>query len=461
MKIRYKIALMFMLLTALILLVLCSVIYFNSRSQQQRDFAKRLQNRALTVGSLYEKTMSGDSNLLSRVDSATFNRLGSERVIIFNAAYRNVYHFFRQQADSFPIPSTLIARAFTEGLLVENHGAQKLVALHYQPARQPIVITVSATDPVGEFNLKELRQNMLSGFIAALLLSFITGWLFSNSILRPLKDISQTVNAISATNIQKRLVTGRIKDEWEELKETFNNLFSRLQESFEIQGRFIANASHELSTPLTSINSQIEVLMSKPRDTEEYRRVLLSVHADILQLSTLTQQLLDIARTARGGSIQTSLVRMDELIMDLPSLLRRDSPDYTIKVYFEELPENELTCQVNGNYELLFSACRNMALNGCKYSPDHTVNIALQFADNNVILRFSNISTAIDPSELITIFQPFQRGSNASESAGHGLGLSLARRIVLLHKGEIKAEYHDQTITITATIPSAARNLVN
>ena len=103
-------------------------------------------------------------------------------------------------------------------------------------------------------------------------------------------------------------------------------------------------------------------------------------------------------------------------------------------------------------------ACRNMAMNGCKYSPDHTVDVLLSFADNNIILQFSNRSADMDPAELVTIFQPFQRGANAGDTEGHGLGLSLARRIVLLHKGEIKAAYNNQHVTITVTLPSAAMN---
>jgi two-component system sensor histidine kinase ArlS len=457
MKIRYKIAMVFMLLTALIMLVLCIIIYYNSRSQQQRDFAKRLQNRALTVGSLYDKSVSGDSTLLSRVDSATFNRLGAEMVNIYNDANENVYSFSRHHIGIKEVSPAIIQRAFKEGMVVEDDGDHKLLALHYQPSKFPTVVAISATDPAGELNLKELRQSLVSGFFAAILLSFFVGWFFSRSILLPLKDISHTVNALSATNIQKRLNTGKVKDEWEELKDTFNKLLGRLQESFEIQGRFIANASHELSTPLTSISSQIEVAMSKARTEEEYRRVLQSVQTDVVQLGVLTQHLLDIARTARGGSIQTSLVRMDELVMELPSVIRRESSDYTIKVFFQELPENELHCQVSGNYELLLSACRNMALNGCKYSPDHTVNIELSFVNNNVILQLSNISEQIDPSELATFFQPFQRGSNAADIEGHGLGLSLSRRIVLLHNGELKADYADHIITISVILPSAAK----
>ncbi|MBK9486046.1 MAG: hypothetical protein IPO01_12840 [Chitinophagaceae bacterium] len=89
---------------------------------------------------------------------------------------------------------------------------------------------------------------------------------------------------------------------------------------------------------------------------------------------------------------------------------------------------------------MLLSAFKNIAENGCKYATDHRVKISLSFIGNKIIVMFSNKSTALNPEELITIFQPFQRGVNAQDVNGYGLGLSLTRRIILLHKGEIKAE---------------------
>jgi signal transduction histidine kinase len=86
---------------------------------------------------------------------------------------------------------------------------------------------------------------------------------------------------------------------------------------------------------------------------------------------------------------------------------------------------------VDGNYELLLSAFQNIAENGCKYSPDHTVNISLSFIDGRIIVLFTNKAEAAGSIEMDTIFQPFQRGENATGAPGYGLGLSLTRRIIL------------------------------
>ncbi|MFX8988299.1 histidine kinase dimerization/phospho-acceptor domain-containing protein, partial [Acinetobacter baumannii] len=83
----------------------------------------------------------------------------------------------------------------------------------------------------------------------------------------------------------RRLAVTKPKDELNELALTFNDLMNRLQESFEIQRRFISNASHELSTPLTSISSQLEIILQSDRTNAEYKEVLLSVYEDVKQLT--------------------------------------------------------------------------------------------------------------------------------------------------------------------------------
>jgi two-component system sensor histidine kinase ArlS len=108
------------------------------------------------------------------------------------------------------------------------------------------------------------------------------------------------------------------------LSVTFNNLLHRLQESFEIQGRFISNASHELSTPLTSVINQIDVTLRKSRTNEEYLKVLQSVQSDAQHMTDLTQQLLVLARTSRGGALATMGIRIDEVIMELPGFIKKN-----------------------------------------------------------------------------------------------------------------------------------------
>lgn len=456
MKVRYKITFAFVLISVIMLAILFAVTYFSTISQQQKDFSKRLYNRALTVSYLYQKMHPGGYDLLSRVDSSTINLMGAETINIFDETNRQVYRFSHKNEDTVAVPRDFIEKTKQEGNASMVLDGKQLFAL-YRPADNPVVVVVTAVDISGKNNLRELLQNQVKTFIAGILLSFLAGWYFSKRILVPLQKLSGTVKEISATNIEKRLDKGAAKDEWYELTDTFNGLLSRLQESFEVQGRFIANAAHELSTPLTSIRSQIDVVLAKDRDKEAYRSVLEHVSFEVEHLGSLTHQLLNIARTARGGAIQTELVRVDELLMEMPGIIQKNSPEYTVELFFDELPENELRCMVNGNYELLLSALRNLTENGCKYASDDHVKISLSFVAGTIVIFFSNLSDTIDAAEVGELFQPFQRGSNAAGIKGYGLGLSLTKRIILLHKGEIKVEMTGlSTVVVTVILPSAA-----
>lgn len=445
-----------MLLTVIVLAALCAFVYYYTAAQREKDFTKRLRNRAATIASFLFKLPEKDFKLLSKLDSATSSLLAFENISIYNNRNQRIYRFAKNVTDTSAIDAELLNKARLDGQVNTTIGQRQSVALYYQESESPVVIVVSAVDENGILNLYDLRKSLQFALVAGIMLAFLSGWFFSKQLLNPISKISNKVTSISATNIEARLPTSVIEDEWNQLAVTFNNLLSRLQESFEIQGRFISNAAHEISTPLTSVSNQIDVILQKPRDNEEYVAVLQSVKADVRHMTSLTQQLLKLAQTARGGAIQTEPVRIDEVLMEIPLLLKKLSPLYLVKIYFDELPENEKLCTINGSYELLLSAFKNIAENGCKYATDQTVNISLSFIGNKIIVFFSNKSLAINPDELLTIFQPFQRGADTMNQKGYGLGLSLTRRIVLLHKGEIKAEMPEAgQFLVTVILPSS------
>lgn len=457
MKVRYKIAAAFMALTILVLCTLCGFIYFKTAAQQEKDFTRRLHNRALTIASLLFKLSGNDYQLLSKLDSATTNMLVSENINVYNNRNQRIYRFARNVADTISNDPALLNEVRLNGYVATKKQGKQVVAIYYQKAESPVVVVISAIDENGRNNLEELRQNLYIAFLAGTLLSLLTGLLFSLQLIRPIEQITQAVNKISSTNIEKRLPEPEVNDEWKKLAITFNSLLERLQESFEIQGRFISNASHELSTPLTSVINQIDVVLRKERSNAEYLSVLQSVQSDVSHMSALTQQLLNIARTTRGGSINTEPVRIDEIIMELPSLIKKINSSYKVNTFFDELPDNENHCMVNGNPELLLSAFKNIAENGCKYAPDNTVSISLSFVEKRIVVLFVNYCESFNPAEIDRIFQPFQRGSNVSGQSGYGLGLSLSRRIILLHRGEIKAEKAENgQILISVILPSEA-----
>ncbi len=440
MKVKFKITFAFIGLATLLLLSSCLFTYYNTKNQQHTDFNKMLQNKALTISSLIFTNKNVNYNILSKVDSASKNLLFSENINVFNQHNLCMYHFNENASDTVQIPLSFVEQARLENKVFAEIDKKQSIAMYFTKNNFPIVITVSATDENGINKLHALQVNLIYGFLFGVLLSLIFGWIFSNLILKPLVNISKTVNKISASNFEERLSVNNINDEWNMLAVTFNNLLFRLRDSFELQGRFIANASHELSTPLTAVSNQIDVILRKERTNEEYLQVLQSVQTDVQHMSALTQQLLNIARTSSGGTIHTENIRVDELLMELPSIMKKIDASYSVTIHFDELPENESFCTVNGNYALLLSAFKNIVENGCKYSPNKHVKVSLSFVENTIVVLFTNISENIKKSDLKNLFQPFQRGSNAINIKGYGLGLSLTRRIFLLHKAEIKAE---------------------
>jgi two-component system sensor histidine kinase ArlS len=455
MKTRYKITMAFVLLTVTLLAALCILTYYITDKQQQRDFNKRLHNRTATVSSLLAKLpVNSGYTFLSKLDSSTSNLLAHLTVSVYDDTNKPIYHFSRYARDTFGVDPSFLTDARQLGTANTNIADRQLVAVHYTHAK-PITVLISAIDENGQKNLAELVNTLSLAFLAGIVLTFLIGWVFSAELVKPVERIATTVNNITANNIGNRLPESQVNDEWNTLAVTFNNLLQRLQDSFELQGRFISNASHELSTPLTAVSNQIDVILQKSRSNEEYLSVLYSVRDDVQHMSALTQQLLNIARTTRGGVVNTESTRVDEVLMELPSLLKKISPQYVAKLSFDELPENEKLCMINGNYELLLSAFRNLAENGCKYAPDHIVNISLTFTGSRIIIRFTNVYESLRPDEIEKIFQPFQRGSNAVDEPGYGLGLSLTRRIILLHKGEIKASIHENNLLISVMLPSA------
>jgi signal transduction histidine kinase len=267
----------------------------------------------------------------------------------------------------------------------------------------------------------------------------MSGYFFSKRLLQPIRKIADEVNIISAQSLTHRIKSGKGDDEWHYLTETLNDLLNRLQESFEIQRRFISSASHELSTPLTSISSQLEVSLQRNRAAEEYRQVMQSVYQDVRHLSKLTQTLLEFATVSgTAGGIEIKLIRIDEVLMRLPGEMTKIDKGYSVKLEFDQLPEDEDRLLVFGNAELLFTAIKNVVSNACKYSPNQLAKVKLSVDKTEIVVSVEDDGKGIPENELKNIFQPFYRTEDSRDKVGFGVGLPLVNRIIKLHKGQIK-----------------------
>ena len=312
------------------------------------------------------------------------------------------------------------------------------IALKHRGENTEFIVVVAAFDKDGLDRMNALSNILLVSLLAATILTIWVGSLFSNKLLKPIKQIIYEVNDISSYNLSNRLPTGKGKDELSQLSNTFNELLERLYKSFEIQKRFISNASHELSTPLTSISSQLEVTLQKERNSQEYKLVLASISEDVFKIRELTKSLLEIAKADMHGNIELSVVRIDEILMQIMSEIKSIESSYKVELYFDNFLEDEQRCVIYGNKELLHSAIKNIVENGCKYSPDSCSRVNLSFSNDQIYITVKNEGNVIATEEIQKIFQPFYRGSNTREQKGFGLGLSLAKSIVRFHKGTIE-----------------------
>jgi signal transduction histidine kinase len=398
----------------------------------------------------------GDSafNFMRRMDT-TGGLLPSRSVGIYTDDGKLLYKFDAPGSLPLNVTKDLLQETKEKGEKYFSLDQREAVALHRETRRRDFIIVVAGFDEDGRERVGTLNKILLFSLVVGVCLTALVSYLFTGQLLRPLTQIIREVKEISSYDLSQRLRAGAGQDELSQLANTFNELLERLQESFAIQRRFISNASHELSTPLTSVSSQVEVALQKERNIDEYKQILSSVREDVQQMRQLTKSLLEIAKTGSQGGIELNEVRVDEVLLKVTADVKRLSPEYKVELNFGDFPEDEKDCVVFGNSELLYIAIKNIVENGCKYSSNKTSVVDLSFSAHKLFVQVMNQGDVIAAEEIQQIFQPFYRGPGTGSTRGFGLGLALAQRIIALHKGFIRVRSDvDSGTNFTIEMPS-------
>lgn len=437
MKIRTRLAARFVLIVAAILISFSTSIYYLSSINREQDFNRRLKNRAVSTAKLLLEVAEVRNDLLKIIDRYTVNALYDERIAIFNDSDSLLYHS-EETGHALHISPALLDSVRAAGILYVSRDKDiQMVAITHKGKYRRYVIMAAARDEIGLTHKKTLKRLLVTGTLVSLCITGFFGWLFSMQMLHPLSKIIKSVDSITASNLAKRLNEGKRQDELEYLAMTFNKMLDRLEDAFEMQRRFVSNASHELRTPLTAVIGQIDVTLLKKRDQEEYEKVLRSVLDEMKKLTQLTNGLLKLAQIySENSELGSRKVRIDELLWSLKEDFSRLQPGYTMQIDFEDYPEDEDQVTLHGNESLLKTAFLNLVDNACKYSPDNKMIVKASF-DHGIVLRFLDKGRGIPKKDLRNIIQPFYRGVNSSGVSGHGLGLSLANKVILLHHGTL------------------------
>jgi signal transduction histidine kinase len=298
------------------------------------------------------------------------------------------------------------------------------------------------TDQVGQPVRIPIGSEVFWADLAALLvvavLSLAVGWLIAGRFTRPLRAIITTAQEISASNLHRRLGTHGRGDEFTELSRTLDDLFGRLEASFQAQRHFIANASHELRTPLSAGRALLQVAISDPEPTVENLRATceeLVVLSD--QQECLIAALLALAGSERGIE-QTQRLDLAEITRDILPARQEEAERHGIHLHAALA-----AAPVSGDPNLAASLVTNLVDNAIRHNlPGGQVEISTALTTAGAVVSVGNTGPLIPPDAVDDLFQPFRQfgTQRTRHGEGHGLGLAIVRAI---------AEGHGATLTAT------------
>ncbi len=436
MEIRKKLAYQFIAIFALILLLSSLTIYISFSNTRKADFYDRLEGKVSQVAQILTESETLDADLLKKIESSNPVNLPNEKIVIYDMQDQLLYSTdYNAQLN---ISREDINKARINGEIHLTQSPFEILGQYFENNKDQFVVFAGGTDIFGLQKLNNLRLIQLIVFLLSLVIVYFAGRIFATRALHPISQIMLQAEAIGVSNLNARVDEGTGDDEITRLARTFNRMLDRLEMAFLTQKNFIANASHELRTPLTVITGQLEVIMMKERSEEEYRETILSLLEDIQNMNQISNRLLLLAQTSSEfPETGFEKVRIDDTIWQARNEVLKRQQQYKVNVHFSEQIDNEDKLTINGHELLLKTALLNLMDNGCKYSEDHRVDINLDSREEEIIICFSDKGIGIPAEEIPSVFQPFYRASNAKAVKGHGIGLSLAEKIITLHGGII------------------------
>jgi heavy metal sensor kinase len=266
----------------------------------------------------------------------------------------------------------------------------------------------------------------------------VGGWFLARRALAPVDAMVETAREIEAEDLSRRVETAASNDELGRLAAVLNDMLARLERSFAAVRHFSADAAHELRTPLTILKGEIEVALRSDLGEQEYQRVLTSCLEEVDRLSALVEDLLFLARSDSGNiSLAQTPINLAEILAEVVPALRALAETAGVTFTVTTSP----AVWVRGNSPMLFRLIFNLGENAIKYTPSRgTVEVVLSQDDSVAKLTVRDTGPGIAPEEQARIFDRFYRGDPARGRGGTGLGLALARSIVLIHNGHITVE---------------------
>jgi two-component system, OmpR family, sensor histidine kinase MprB len=334
----------------------------------------------------------------------------------------------------------------------------RVLAFHIRQPMGGQGVAVVLARPLNDVDsvLSNLRLILILLVIGGIALAAALGRLAAHRVLAPLAEMADTAQHISETEDLGSRIHVHAEDEVGQLATRFNTMLERLEssrsaldQSVQAQRQLVADASHELRTPVTSLRTNIELLLADEHQLSESerRRIL----ADVVEQSEeLTALVSDLIEMARGDLPPDSIedVELDRVVAESVERAERNFPHIRFVPTLHPV-------MVEGVPDRLGRAVNNLLDNAARHSPEHgTVEIVASPAG----IRVRDHGSGIDPEDLPYVFDRFYRGAGSRGRQGSGLGLAIVRQVASQHRGSVSAENApDGGAVFTIHLPAVRR----
>ncbi|WP_079152855.1 sensor histidine kinase [Streptomyces malaysiensis] len=337
-----------------------------------------------------------------------------------------------------PLPSRVLQGHPTtlRGLGIADGGDFRVLARPIRIDGRPATIVVGVSLTQAEHTLSSLTTGLATGVPALTALVAWTIWLTAGRTLRPVETLRRQAADITATDLHRRLDLPARQDEIHALGITLNDMLARLDDASAAQRRFVADAAHELRSPLAALRAQLEV-MSRYPDPDRDPHMAAALLEDTVRLHDLVEGLLTLARSedpARSRSQVTHVIDLDEVVL---AEVRAQRSLTQVDIDARRVSGG----RVRGDAEALRSVVRNLLDNARRHAHQR-IRVALGEREGTVELTVSDDGSGIPAADRPRVFERFTRLDEARsrEAGGSGLGLAIVSKVVTAHGGTVHAD---------------------
>lgn len=456
-SLRFRLIAIFVGFFGTSLVFFSSFLFLSFIRNHEAEFDVALYNYAVDVGRSIDVNFLGSIRLTPKI-LATSEKvfpfaLGESLLQLRTLDGQSLARSETLRDGSLPINRTereelLASRTYFKTLDMETFRSFRLRSAYR-------MVMVVVTPPIGSEMILQVavpmmliereKRGLISFFALSIPLILLAaaagGWYFADKALDPFHAIIAKAREIRADHLSERVPVPTERDEIRELAETLNALLARIETAFRSQETFVADASHQLKTPLAILQGEFDLMRARERSPEEVKSFLESGSQEVVYLSRLVQNLLVLARVDAGeGALSVTQVRLDEAVLEVLSRLEKlaQARGIRVKPTFEETSESY---EVRGDRDLLMVMIENLVDNAIKYSPQNAVvSCKLSQHGDRVVFEVTNTGEPFPESARAHLFERFFRANRKEKAPGSGLGLAIAKRVSDLHDGSLRLE---------------------